>query len=242
MTSVEAAGVRRFEDASHVMPAREERASDSPHVEMIARFRVEEDCSHVCPADHAWNMLVVRYKGNTSLSLCGPETQPTLMSQPKGAEFLCISFKLGRFLPHLPIGNRANTLTVLPDASSQTFWLDSASWQFPDFENADTFVERLARAGLLVHDPVVDEVLSGNPQDLPARTVRYRFLRATGLTPGYVRQLERARQAVRLLEQGMSILDVVEQAGYADQPHLTRSLRRFIGRTPAHIARPGLPG
>ncbi len=33
----------------------------------------------------------------------------------------------------------------------------------------------------------------------------------------------------------MSILDTVERAGYFDQPHLTRSLKRFIGQTPAQI-------
>jgi Transcriptional regulator containing an amidase domain and an AraC-type DNA-binding HTH domain len=33
----------------------------------------------------------------------------------------------------------------------------------------------------------------------------------------------------------MSILDVVYEAGYYDQPHLTRSLKYFIGQTPAQI-------
>jgi AraC-like DNA-binding protein len=33
----------------------------------------------------------------------------------------------------------------------------------------------------------------------------------------------------------MSILDTVYQAGYFDQAHLTRSLRRFIGQTPAQL-------
>jgi AraC-like DNA-binding protein len=40
-----------------------------------------------------------------------------------------------------------------------------------------------------------------------------------------------------LLEQGVSILDTVEQAGYFDQPHLTRSLKRYVGYTPAQILR-----
>jgi hypothetical protein len=30
-------------------------------------------------------------------------------------------------------------------------------------------------------------------------------------------------------------------ADYADQPHLTRSLKRFAGQTPAQIVRPGQP-
>jgi methylphosphotriester-DNA--protein-cysteine methyltransferase len=56
------------------------------------------------------------------------------------------------------------------------------------------------------------------------------------LTHSALQQIERARQAAALLEQGLSILDVVCEAGYFDQPHLTRSLKRFIGQTPAQIA------
>jgi methylphosphotriester-DNA--protein-cysteine methyltransferase len=67
------------------------------------------------------------------------------------------------------------------------------------------------------------------------RSVQRRFLRATGLTRGTVDQIERARQTVTLLEQGVSIADAIYQAGYADQPHLTRSLKRFIGQTPRQI-------
>jgi methylphosphotriester-DNA--protein-cysteine methyltransferase len=67
--------------------------------------------------------------------------------------------------------------------------------------------------------------------------VQRRFQRATGMSHGLIAQIERAQRAAALLAQGVSILDTVEQAGYADQPHLTRSLRRFVGRTPAELAR-----
>ena len=67
--------------------------------------------------------------------------------------------------------------------------------------------------------------------------MRRRFLRSTGLTHGTIQQIERAKKAASLLESGIPILDVVDQAGYADQPHLTRSLRRFYGYTPVQIAR-----
>jgi methylphosphotriester-DNA--protein-cysteine methyltransferase len=76
---------------------------------------------------------------------------------------------------------------------------------------------------------------------MSSRTVRRRFLLATGLTPKAIQQIERAQKAAALLEQGVSILDAVYQAGYADQPHMTRSLRRFTGQTPAQIARVSAP-
>jgi methylphosphotriester-DNA--protein-cysteine methyltransferase len=68
--------------------------------------------------------------------------------------------------------------------------------------------------------------------------VRHRFLQATGQTQSHIRQYERAIKAASLLRHGVSILDTVFEAGYFDQPHLTRSLKHFLGFTPAQI----LPG
>jgi methylphosphotriester-DNA--protein-cysteine methyltransferase len=57
------------------------------------------------------------------------------------------------------------------------------------------------------------------------------------MTHGLFRQIERARYATTLLRDGASILDTVHQAGYFDQAHLARSLRVFIGETPASVIR-----
>ena len=67
--------------------------------------------------------------------------------------------------------------------------------------------------------------------------MRRRFLNATGLTQGSIRQIERAQQAAELLSRGVPILDVVDAAGYADQPHLTRVFKRAVGVTPGRYAR-----
>ena len=68
------------------------------------------------------------------------------------------------------------------------------------------------------------------------RTVQRRFLQATGLILNDFHQIERARHATSLLKQGLPIIDTVYEAGYFDQPHLTRSLKHFIGLTPAQVA------
>lgn len=215
----------------------EERLSNSPYIQRIGQFQVDSPYSRTCAANVLTNMLLVRYKGKTSLSVWGPETKFGVMNYPEGAEFLFIAFKLGVFLPRLSITNLVDTGIILPEASSQSFWLGSTSWQYPSYENVDTFVDRLVRDELLIHEPIVEAMLQDRPLDMSPRTARYRFLRATGLTKSYIRQVERVQQAVALLEQGVSILDTVDQAGYADQPHLTRSLKRLLGQTPAQIAR-----
>ena len=41
----------------------------------------------------------------------------------------------------------------------------------------------------------------------------------------------------KMTGEGLPILVVVQRAGYFDQSHLSRSLTRLIGQTPAQIAR-----
>jgi hypothetical protein len=164
-----------------------------------------------------------------------------VVSVPEGAELLWIKLKLGAFMPHLPARHMLDTETTLPGAASNSFWLHGSAWQFPDYENVDTFVSQLAAEEVLVHDPLVIDALQDPPPELSARTIRHRFLRATGLTQGQIRQFERAQRASELLQLGTSILDTVFDAGYSDQPHLTRSLKRWIGHTPAQLSRPTTP-
>jgi len=216
----------------------DERPSDSPFVERIWRTQSERSGSFVSTAENHWEMVVTTYQGKTTFTVRGPETKATPADYPADAEFFGIVFKHGAFMPHLPLIKLLDRNdSTLPEASSQSFWLHGSAWQFPDFDNADTFVARLVRQGLLVREPVVEAVLQNRPLDMSLRSVQRRFLQATGLTRGTFDQIERARQAVALLGQGLSIADAVYHAGYADQPHLTRSLKHFIGQTPAQILR-----
>jgi len=220
----------------------EERRSDSPYVETIIRGRTVSEDSPVRPAECHWHMVFVRQDGNARVVFVGPWTTVGVVSYTEGAEILWVRFKLGAFMPHLPARRFLDVETVLPEASSRSFWLKGSAWQYPDHENVETFVERLVRNDVLVRDPLVDAVLRGRPQEISSRTVRHRFLRTTGLSQSHIRQVERAQHAAALLRQGVSIPDTAYEVGYFDQPHLTRSLKQWIGHTPAQIVRLGEPG
>jgi methylphosphotriester-DNA--protein-cysteine methyltransferase len=126
---------------------------------------------------------------------------------------------------------------TLPNATKRSFWLNGSAWDFPNFENMETFVHQLVRSGLMMSDRTVEGAIRGELQKVTTRTEQRRVLQVTGLTRGAIHQIERARRASYLLKQGSPILDVVHEAGYYDQAHLTRSLQRFIGLSPARIAR-----
>ena len=165
----------------------------------------------------------------------GPETKATTADIPADAEFFGIQFKLGAFMPGLPVGSLVDGALNLPEAPGRSFRLDGSTWELPDYDNADIFVNRLARKGLLVRDEAVVAAVQDRPVDLSPRTVERRVLRATGLTRRAMKAIERAGTAANLLDGGATILDAVARAGYADQSHLTRALRRFMGQTPAQI-------
>ncbi len=217
------------------------RPSDSPYVDTVWHTFLESDGSFMSRAETRWGIVVSKYEGKTTFTVRGPETFATPAPCVEGAEIFGIIFKLGTFMPHLPASQLVDAPIDLPDASGQSFWLNSEVWQMPNFENADTFVEQLVRNHMLVREPVVDAALQGHFSDVSLRSIQRRFVRATGLTHNTVYQIARAEQAATMLMDGVSILDAVEQAGYADQPHMTRALKRLIGLTPAQITRVGLP-
>jgi AraC-like DNA-binding protein len=220
----------------------EERISDSPFVERIWWARSERTGGFLSIAASHWEMVVSKYQDEIVMTVRGPETKPTSMDVTViGNEFCGIIFKYGVFMPHFPVSDLVDGDVNLPDASRKSFWLDGSAWQFPNYENADTFIEKLIRENLLVCDPIIESVLQGEPQELSPRSVQRRFLQATGLTQGSIRKIDRARQATILLQQGVSILDTVEQAGYSDQAHLTRALKHLIGKTPSQIANKSEP-
>lgn len=213
----------------------EERGSDSPLVEKIWRVESYQPAPFMSVAAANWEIVFARVKGETTIAVRGPETTASMAETPDDAEFFGIIFKLGSFMPQLPARHLVDGMISLPFAAGNSFWLHGSAWRMPTYENADSFIELLTRREIVMREPVVEDALNGRIPDLSLRSVQRRFINATGLTHGTVAQIQRARLAATLLEEGVSILDTVELAGYADQPHLTRSMRRFFGKTPTQV-------
>jgi AraC-like DNA-binding protein len=221
----------------------EERRSDSPLIEQIWRSSSTTSGPFVSTANVYWMMVVCRDQGETKVTIRGPETLATTAYalehgfDDAETSYLGIVFKPGIFMPHLTPGVVADRNDViLPEGAGKSFWLYGSTWEFPTFDNVDTFISRLMRTNMLAQDPTVAATLQGQAVELTQRAMQKRFLRATGLSHKAFRQIERANEAARMLQQGTSILDTVYSLGYFDQPHLTHSLKRFMGQTPAQIA------
>jgi Helix-turn-helix domain len=223
--------------------ALETRPSRSPLVEVTWQTCSRPEGSFISVAATHWEMVVTRQRGAARLTVRGPETKATAVTIPQDADFFGIQFSAGTFMPDLPPGRLVDRTVTLPAATGRSFWLDESAWELPGPETADVFVDRLVHAGLLVHDPIAAEALHGDIVGFSTRSLERRVARATGLSRGAMRRIRRAGRAVELLSGGVPASEVARRTGYADQPHLTRSLRRFVGQTPAQISRsaPGGP-
>jgi hypothetical protein len=219
------------------------RPANSSLVEIVWHTHSERPGTFTSVAASNWEMVITTFGGKTMITARGPETKASQADFPADAEFFGITFKLGTFMPHLPIKTLLDKQdATLPEASSNSFWLCGSAWELPTFENADVFVDRLIRQGILVRDPVVEAAIQGHTPNMPIRSIQYRFLQATGLTHKTIQQIERARTAVSLLERGTAISDTAFELGYFDQAHLSNSLKRFVGSTPAQIAQKSTVG
>ncbi len=214
----------------------ESRPSDLPFIERVWRSSSSEVSRMMSIATAHWDLVFWQHRGQVSVAVQGPESKAGPAPVPEDATFFGISFSLGTSLSQLPVNRLVDGSAASPGATRRSFWLNGSAWRLPGYRNAEGFVRQLVREGALVWDPLVTGALRGAPADVSERTLQRRVVAATGLTRGAIRQIGRARQAAVLIQQGLPASDVACRLGYFDQPHLARSLTRYIGRTATQLA------
>lgn len=215
----------------------EHRGSDSPYVTRVWRGRATGAGTMTSVATSTWELVFWEDGEGAHAAVRGPETRPSEAEISGESDSIGITFAHGTSLVHLPPGRLVDSEAQSPHVEGRRFVLGGETWEMPDLDDAEAFVQRLVRAGLLIRDPLVDDVVWGGVARVGTRSVQRRVAASTGLTSGTIRQIERAREAALLLGEGMSIADVVHGLGFYDQPHFARSLQRFIGRTATELQR-----
>jgi len=213
------------------------RGADSPLVERITHVVYDERTQEWATPDGCWDLVVLQHQGTTMVFQSGNTTRPVLLENGPGDGFLAISFKPGVFVPRTPGFQTVDGGLVRPLVSARRFAMESETLEIPTFENAEHLVDRLVRRGVLARDELVESVAAGQPRAATPRSLQRHFLATMGMSPKQFEQIRRASRAVALLERGMAPAAVALEAGYADQPHLTRSLKSIMGQTPGEIAR-----
>ncbi len=217
----------------------DEDETDSPFVEKVWSSQSAPHDEFVAVAESNWQFVVTTYRGQTGVVAQGPSVRARVTPIPQEAEFFGVVLPLATFMPLLSLAGLVGGAEILPEAGSRKFWLAGSRWEIPTAQNADVFVRRLMKEGVLARDRDVARALQSEDDAFSLRTKQRRVRRATGMTQSVIRQISRAYVAVDALGHGTLPSKVATELGYADQPHLTRSLRRFIGQTPAQVLNTG---
>jgi len=209
----------------------DDRPSESPFIDRVWRGQSDAVGRMTSIASAHWTLVVWRAGRDWHVAVQGPETGATTAPVPPDTEFVGIRLSLGTALEQVPTERLVDAGAEFAPASRGSMQILGHTLPLLTFDDAEALVQRLLRSGLIVRDTMVSDVLRGWSPDVTARTIRRHFVGVTGLTPGSVRQIERAREAAMLIRTGAPIADVAHDLGYYDQPHLSRSLSRFIGHT-----------
>jgi AraC-like DNA-binding protein len=77
---------------------------------------------------------------------------------------------------------------------------------------------------------------------LAPETLSRRFRKAFGVTPAAYRAELRAHRAFELIREGnVPLAAIAADCGFADQPHLTRAIKRLTGHSPGSWRRRSIP-
>lgn len=185
--------------------------------------------------DGSWDLIHVRAAdGRHIVFLTGQQSEPAAVPYEAGESSVVISFAAAVRLNTGAIPSDAavfENLAVIADR----FLFNGLELPLPTFDNAETIVEQLISAGILVSDRIVQRAMGPDNFAASERTLQRHFRQTTGLSQKDFDQIRRAQEAVRLLKAGGRPADVAAAAGYADQAHMTKSIKRIMGRLPSQV-------
>lgn len=208
----------------------------SPLVESVTHTTFTESGSTLMPPDGCWDIAILKGEHGTTVLRTGLTTAAVTHSFSAGDEILAIAFKASAYMSLMPGERMRDEGVVLSGIGRDRFWLGSDVLEVPTLDTVDSFVDKLIGNGIVEDNRLVASVVSGHPMAMSERTLQRHFLKTSGVTYKTYTQIERARKAIALLQQGRPAADVAFALGYADQPHMIRSVKAIMGQTPGQLA------
>ena len=209
----------------------------SPFVEQVTHTSFASAGSMRMQPDGCWDVVIFRNADTTTVLRTGLTTAAVTHDYAAGDEILAIAFKPSSFMPLMPGEVMRDQGVVLDLIGKDRFRLGSDVLEIPTLDTVDGFVRKLVRNCIVEDNRVVASIVSGHPMAMSERTLQRHFLKTTGVTYKTFTQIERAQKALVLLQQGRPAADVAFALGYADQPHMIRSVKAIMGVTPGQAAR-----
>lgn len=213
----------------------EQRASASPEIRTVWRAFADQAADYTDEASEHWGLSFIRRTdGSLAAELAGPRIESLPIRSRSGESYWGVELAAHVVIPGVDKALLRGAIAELPVAGEQVT-LGGRRCPIPGWQELEPFVARLLAEGVLVADADIRRALGGDDRGLSRRSWQRRFRSITGLRRKEIERLDRSRRAYRLLSEGVPPAEVAAAVGYADQPHLTRELRRIRGETPARI-------
>lgn len=211
------------------------RESTSPHVGVVWWAQIDEDAVYLDAANEFWGLAfgVLADRG-PSATLIGPSLEPRELHLMAGERGWGVELAAHVFVRRL---DKRGLLGEMRDLPTDGKWFELAGVRLPvpDVDALEGLVETLFRQGILAADEAVAAALRGQPAAQSPRSRHRHVVSATGLGHKKHEQLQRARAAYVLLQDGWSLASAAAEVGFADQAHMTRAFTALAGKSPARI-------
>jgi hypothetical protein len=213
----------------------EDKVVDSLFVDKIWHTRATSSGVYTASLDGNWDIIISKTAGGVTVLVNGVGKGAAEVPYTAGTEYLGIALKPGVFLRDLKGKDIVDSQHVLTKGDISYVQIGGSLFKIPEFGTAEAFVDELVEKGVLLVNKVVSSFSEGEAKGASDRSLRRHVAQTTGLSPYFFHQIQRAQQAVQLLQGGMSIAQAAAEAGYTDQAHMTKAVKQLIGRTPAQI-------
>ncbi len=211
------------------------RESVSPHVGVVWWAQVDQDARYVDAANEFWGLSFgTGAGGEASATLIGPSLEPRVLDLRVGERGWGVELAAHVFVRGTDKGVLVGQMQALV-SDGRWFELAGVRLPVPDVNALEGLVEVLVRQGVLVADADVAAALAGQPVPWSERSAHRRVSGAAGMGAKKVEQLQRARAAYALLQDGWPLAAAAIEAGFADQAHMTRAFTALAGTSPGRI-------
>jgi hypothetical protein len=212
-----------------------ERASELESIASVWTGKASEMTSRTVLADPCISIILVKSKDSAEVIIRGPETKPRSEILLPGYTWTGIRLQPGVQLKNFPTQQLTDSFRALPADSNGRFQFEGTQLQFPAFNNVEQLIEQMYDLGYISGKSL--EAQEFPKHDMSSKSYSRFVKRNTGLSPYKLHQLQRMSEAFRLLRQGMPAATVAYELGFADQAHLARAVKQFLGHTPKKLLR-----
>lgn len=209
----------------------EEKSSRLPFIQYLWRANVAQVGKYDDIAKETWGLAFTKHvDGSLAAELLGPSYSHRVLESALGDEYWGVEFyssvtMIGVDKPKLT-GKLVPLLVI-----DGNFFIGENSYTIPSFEELEAFCDNLEKQGIILY---ISNSLEYQGS-LSLRSNQRHYRKTVGLTRTQSSQIRRAKLASTLLQGGTAPMDAALEAGYADQAHMTRSLKSLLGKTPAQI-------